>query len=208
MVGFYHDHCPQRPQSSPSKLWHHVLPREEQRRVPSPASLREIPCSRDRCFPCHGSLGSGVHGPQVRRTRSSSAPVTFAAPMTRSCLEKSSDAGVRTEAAHKKDSTRSSFLKEGTRNEPSKMLCCTTSSLARSRLKRLGTLSLRRREMHYHQGNADTMADGPPVYTTKDSLSISDRELGQLRSRSQEDFAQRSLHSISITESIPRLVLW
>ena len=62
--GFYHDHCRNDPIIA-FKLWHMSYRMREQRRVPSSASLREIPCSRDRCFPCHGSLGSGVHGPQV-----------------------------------------------------------------------------------------------------------------------------------------------
>ena len=126
--------------------------------------------------------------------------------MTRELLEKSSDAGVRTEAAHKKLYEKLLSWKE-VLGMSFKMLCCTTSSLARSRLKRLGTLSLKTR-MHTTRGNADTMADGPPVLHDQGLPQHSDRELGQLRSRSQEDFAREVCTGISITESIPRLVLW
>ena len=98
---------------------------------------------------------------------------------------------MRTEAAHKK--LYEKLLSEGgTRNELQNamlhyFLACKITA------EEAGDLVLED-ETAYRQGNADTMADGPPVYTTKDSLSILTVNLGNFaRGRKKtlpEKFAQ------------------
>ena len=80
--GFYHDHCRNDPITA-FKLWHMSYRMRNNDEFPPQHPCEKIPCSRDRCFPCHGSLGSGVHGPQVEERDRPSALVTFAAPMTK-----------------------------------------------------------------------------------------------------------------------------
>ena len=77
-----------------------------------------------------------------------------------------------------KSSMRSSFLKEVLKKS-FKTQCCITFSLAKSRQRRLVIWSLKmNRHTAYRQANTDIMLDGPPVYTSKEALSILTVNLG------------------------------
>ena len=187
--GFYHDHCRNDPITA-FKLWHMSYRMRNNDEFPP-----QHPCEKYRAHETDVFRAMARLDP-VYMGRKSKNEIVFRAGDLRSTydeelLEKSSDAEVRTEAAHKK--LYEKLLSEGgTRNELQNamlhyFLACKITA------EEAGDLVLED-ENAYHQGNADTMADGPPVYTTKDSLSILTVNLGNFaRGRKKtlpEKFAQ------------------
>ena len=139
----------------------------------------------------HGSLGPGVHA------RKSKNDIVFRAGDLRSTydeelLEKSSDAGLRVENAHKK--LYEKLLSEGGTREELENAVLHYFLACKITAEEAGDLILED-EMAYHQGNIDVMQDGPPVYTSKDTLSILTVNLGNfVRGRKKTVPAQYAPH--------------
>ena len=107
-------------------------------------------------------------------------------------LEKSSDAGPRVENAHKK--LYEKLLSEGGTCEELENAVLHYFLACKITAEEAGDLILED-EMAYHQGNIDVMQDGPPVYTSKDTLSILTVNLGNfVRGRKKTVPAQYAPH--------------
>ena len=169
--GFYHDNCRNDPVTA-FKLWH-MCCRMESRDFPPQHPCEKYRASETKVFQAMARLDPVYMG------RKSKNDIVFRAGDLRSTydeelLEKSSDAGLRVGNAHKK--LYEKLLPEGgTLQELENVLhyflaCKITAEEA-------GDLVLED-EQAYHQGNTDIMLDGPPVYTSKDTLSILTVNLG------------------------------
>ena len=119
-------------------------------------------------------------------------------------LEKSSDAGLRVEPAHKK--LYEKLLSEGGTREQLQnamlhyfLACKITAEVA-------GDLILED-EKAYHQTNEDIRQDGPPVYTSKESLSILTVNLGNFV-RVGKRLCQPNTHSSSTVRMTQASVHW
>ena len=118
----------------------------------------------------HGQDGSGVHG-------RSKNDIVFRAGDLRSTydedlLEKSSDAGLRVERAHKK--LYEKLLSQGGTREQLQNAMLHYFLACKITAEEAGDLILEN-EKAYHQS---IMQDGPPVYTSKEALSILTVNLG------------------------------
>ena len=90
-------------------------------------------------------------------------------------LEKSSDAGLRVESAHKK--LYEKLLSDGGTREQLQNAMLHYFLACEITAEEAGDLILED-EKAYHQSNADIMQDGPPVHTSKEGLSILTVNLG------------------------------
>ena len=90
-------------------------------------------------------------------------------------LEKSSDAGLRVGNAHKK--LYKKLLSEGGTQEELQNAMLHYFLACKITAEEAGDLVLED-EQAYHQANTDIMLDGPPVYTSKEALSILTVNLG------------------------------
>ena len=90
-------------------------------------------------------------------------------------LEKSSDAGLRVGNAHKK--LYEKLLSEGGTQEELQNAMLHYFLACKITAEEAGDLVLED-EQAYHQANTDIMLDGPPVYTSKEALSILTVNLG------------------------------
>ena len=107
-------------------------------------------------------------------------------------LEKSSDAGRRVENVHTK--LYEKLLSEGGTREELEDAMLHYFLARKMTAEEAGDLILED-EMAYHQGNIDVTQDGPPVYTSKDTLSILTVNLGNfVRGRKQTVPAKYAPH--------------
>ena len=167
--GFYHDHCRNDPVTS-FKLWHMVY------RTKSSDFPAQHPCEKyraterrvfDRMDPVH--MG-----------RKSKNDIVFRAVDLRSTydeelLEKSSDAGLRVGNAHKK--LYEKLHSEGSTQEELENAMLHYFLACKIMAEEAGDLVLED-EQAFHQANTNIMLDGPPVYTSKEALSILTVNLG------------------------------
>ena len=187
--GFYHDNCRNDPITD-FKLWHMTYRMGDVRNFPP-----QHPCEKYRAHETYVFQAMARMDP-VYMNRKSKNDIVFRAGDLRSTfdeelLEKSSDAGKRTEEVDKMLYEKL-LSSGGTRQELQNamlhyFLACKITA------EEAGDLVLED-EIAYHKGNADTVADGPPVYTSKDTLSILTVNLGNfIRGRKNtvpEKFAQ------------------
>ena len=105
-------------------------------------------------------------------------------------LEKSSDAGLRVGNAHKK--LYEKLLSEGGTLQELENAMLHYFLACKITAEEAGDLVLEDEEA-YHQTNSDIMLDGPPVYTSKDTLSILTVNLGNfVRSRKKTALTVRT----------------
>ena len=170
--GFYHDNCRNDPVTS-FKLWH-MCYRMESNDFPP-----QHPCEKHRANDTKVFQAMARLDP-VYMGRKSKNDIVFRAGDLRSTydeelLEKSSDAGLRVENAHKK--LYEKLLSEGGTLEELENAMLHYFLACKITAEEAGDLVLED-EQAYHQGNTDIMLDGPPVYTSKDTLSILTVNLG------------------------------
>ena len=183
--GFYHDNCRDDPVVA-FKLWH-MCYRTQNADFPAQHPYEKYRANETQVFQFIAKTDPVYMG------RVSKNDIVFRAGDLRSTydedlLEKSSDAGLRVERAHKKRSTRRSFLKEELVSS-SKTLCCTTSSPVRSQQKRPETSPSRTRR---HTARAtSTLCKTALRYTLRRRPVHSHRGPGQLYPGSQKDCASR-----------------
>ena len=152
--GFYHDNCRDDPVVS-FKLWR-MCYRTQSANFPA-----QHPCEKYRANETQVFQRMAKMDP-VYMGRKSKNDIVFSSTYDEELLEKSSDAGLRVERSHKKFYEK--LLAEGGTREQLQnamlhyFLACKITS------EEAGDLILED-EKAYHQGNADVLQDGPPVYT-------------------------------------------
>ena len=164
--GFYHDNCRDDPVTS-FKLWH-MCYRMQNAEFPPQHPCEKYRANETQVFQAMARLDPVYMG------RKSKNDIVFRAGDLRSTydkelLEKSSDAGLRVENAHKK--LYEKLLSEGGTREELQNAMLHYFLACKITAEEAGDLILED-EMAYDQGNIDMMQDGPPVYTSKDTLSI------------------------------------
>ena len=165
--GFYHDHCRNDPITS-FKLWH-MRYRTKSRDFPAQHPCEKYRAQERRVFEAMARMDPVYMG------RKSKNDIVFRAGDLRRLLEKSSDAGIRVGNVHKK--LYEKLLSEGgTQNELQNamlhyFLACKITA------EEAGDLVLED-ERAYHETNTNIMLDGPPLYTSKEALSILTVNLG------------------------------
>ena len=170
--GFYHDHCRNDPITS-FKLWH-MCYRTKSRDFPAQHPCEKYRAQERRVFEAMARMDPVYMG------RKSKNDIVFRAGDLRSTydeelLEKSSDAGIRVGNVHKK--LYEKLLSEGgTQNELQNamlhyFLACKITA------EEAGDLVLED-ERAYRETNTNIMLDGPPLYTSKEALSILTVNLG------------------------------
>ena len=170
--GFYHDHCRNDPVTS-FKLWHTVY-RTKSRDFPAQHPCEKYRATEKRVFEAMARMDPVYMG------RKSKNDIVFRAGDLRSTydedlLEKSSDAGLRVGNARKK--LYEKLLSEGGTQEELENAMLHYFLACKITAEEAGDLVLED-EQAYHQANTDIMLDGPPVYTSKEALSILTVNLG------------------------------
>ena len=187
--GFYHDNCRNDPVTS-FKLWHMCY------RMESNDSPPQHPCEKYRASETKVFQAMARLDPVYMGRKSKNDIVFRAGDLRRTydeeLLEKSSDAGLRVENVHKK--LYEKLLSEGGTLEELENAMLRYFLGCKITAEEAGDLVLED-EQAYQQGNTDIMLDGPPVYTSKDTLSILTVNLGNfVRGRKKTvpaKFAQR-----------------
>ena len=170
--GFYHDHCRNDPVTS-FKLWHMVY-RTKSSDFPAQHPCEKYRATERRVFEAMARLDPVYMG------RKSKNDIVFRAGDLRSTydeelLEKSSDAGLRVGNAHKK--LYEKLLSEGGTQAELQNAMLHYFLACKITAEEAGDLVLED-EQAYHQANTDIILDGPPVYTSKEALSILTVNLG------------------------------
>ena len=170
--GFYHDHCRNDPVTS-FKLWHMVY-RTKSSDFPAQHPCEKYRATERRVFEAMARMDPVYMG------RKSKNDIVLRAGDLRSTydeelLEKSSDAGLRVGNAHKK--LYEKLLSEGGTQEELQNAMLHYFLACKITAEEAGDLVLED-EQAYHQANTDIMLDGPPVYTSKEALSILTVNLG------------------------------
>ena len=170
--GFYHDNCRDDPVVA-FKLWH-MCYRTQNADFPAQHPYEKYRANETQAFQRVAKKNPVYMG------RKSKNDIVFRAGDFRSTydedlLEKSSDAGLRVERAHKK--LYEKLLSEGGTREQLQNTMLHYVLACKITAEEAGDLILED-EKAYHQGNVDIMQDGPPVYTSKEALSILTVNLG------------------------------
>ena len=155
------------------KLWHMVY------RTKSSDFPAQHPCEKYRATERRVFEAMARMDP-VHMGRKSKNDIVFRASDLRSTydeelLEKSSDAGLRVGNAHKK--LYEKLLSEGGTQEELQNAMLHYFLACKITAEEAGDLVLED-EQAYHQANTDIMLGGPPVYTSKEALSILTVNLG------------------------------
>ena len=170
--GFYHDHCRNDPMTS-FKLWHMVY-RTKSSDFPAQHPCEKYRATERRVFEAMARLDPVYMG------RKSKNDIVFRAGDLRSIydeelLEKFCDAGLRVGNAHKK--LYEKLLSEGGTQEELQNAMLHYFLACKITAEEAGDLVLED-EQAYRKANTDIMLDGPPVYTSKEALSILTVNLG------------------------------
>ena len=175
-VGFYHDNCRDDPVVA-FKLWH-MCYRTQNAAFPAQRPYEKYRANETQVFQLIAKMGPVYMG------RVSKNDIVFRAGDLRSTydedlLEKSSDAGLRIERAHKK--LYEKLLSEGGTREQLQNAMLHYFLACKITAEEAGDLILED-EKAYRQGNIDIMQDGPLVYASKEACPFSPRTW-QLRGR-------------------------
>ena len=170
--GFYHDHC-RNDAVTDFKLWHMVY-RTKSSDFPAQHPCEKYRAAERRVFKAMARMDPVYMG------RKSKNDIVFRAGDLRSTydeelLEKSSDAGLRVGNAHKK--LYEKLLSEGGTQEELQNAMLHYFLACKITAEEAGDLVLED-EQAYHKTNNDIMLDGPPVYASKEALSILTVNLG------------------------------
>ena len=168
--GFYHDNCRNDPVVA-FKLWH-MCYRTQNADFPAQHLYEKYRANETQVFQRMAKMDPVYMG------RKSKNDIVFRAGDLRSTYDedlKSSDAGPRVELAHKK--LYEKLLSEGGAREQLQNAMLQYVLACKITAEEAGDLILEDEKAH-HQGNVDIMQDGPPVYTSKEALSILTVNLG------------------------------
>ena len=188
--GFYHDHC-RNDAVTDFKLWHMVY-RTKSSDFPAQHPCEKYRATERRVFEAMARVDLVYMG------RKSKNDIVFRASDLRSTydeelLEKSSDAGLRVGNARKK--LYEKLLSEGGTQEELQNAMLHYFLACKITAEEAGDLVLED-EQAYDKTNNDIMLDGPPVYASKEALSILTVNLGNFV-RGRKKTAPESLQHTS-----------